>query len=88
MKYKSDLLAVHLNEFNLNFLLSGAKKYNCKSILKLITFKKINTFTDDTKQNYNLDPWVQSVSINTGKSSKSHKIFSLITFKGNSCRNL
>ena len=77
MKYKSDLLAVHLNEFNLNFLMSGAKKYNCKSILKLLKFKKIKTFTNDKKQNYNLDPWVQSVSINTGKSSKNHKILNL-----------
>ena len=39
MKYKSDLLVVHLNEFNLDFLLSGAKKYNCKSIIKLLKFK-------------------------------------------------
>ncbi len=77
MKYKSDLLVVHLNEFNLDFLLSGAKKYNCKSIIKLLKFKKINTFTNDKKQNFNLDPWVQSVSINTGKSSKDHKILNL-----------
>ena len=31
----------------------------------------------DTKQDYNLDPWVQSVSINTGKSSTKHKVYKL-----------
>tara|TARA_B110000003_G_scaffold276526_1_gene323592 strand:+ start:4804 stop:6150 length:1347 start_codon:yes stop_codon:yes gene_type:complete len=77
MKYKSDLFAVHLNEFNLNFLLAGAKKFKCKSILELFKSKKISTFTKDLEQNFNLDPWVQSVSINTGKSSKQHKILNL-----------
>ena len=77
MKYKSDLFAVHLNEFNLNYLAIGAKKYRCKSILELFKLKKIETYTQDIKQNFNLDPWVQSVSINTGKKSKKHKILNL-----------
>ena len=31
---KKKLLAINLNEFNLNFLKYGAKKYNCKNINK------------------------------------------------------
>ena len=77
MKYKSDLFAVHLNEFNLNYLAIGAKRYRCKSILEFFKLRKIETYTQDIKQNFNLDPWVQSVSINLGKSSKEHKILNL-----------
>ena len=72
-----NLLAIYLNEFNYNYLLKGAKKYNCKSIIEVLKLKKVSTFTKDTKQDYNLDPWVQSVSINTGKSSKKHKVLKL-----------
>ena len=71
----NNLLAIYLNEFNFNYLIKGAKKYKSKSILKVLRLKKVKTFTKDITQDYNLDPWVQSVSINTGKSSKKHKIF-------------
>ncbi len=73
----NNLLAIYLNEFNFNYLIKGAKKYKCKSILKFLKFKKVKTYTKDIKQDYDLDPWVQSVSINTGKSSKKHKILKL-----------
>lgn len=76
MKQKK-LLAVHLNEFNYDYLKYGAKKYKLKNIKKLLAFKKIKTFTKDKTQNKNLDPWVQSVSINSGQPSSKHKIFKL-----------
>ena len=72
-----NLLAIYLNEFNFDYLIKGAKKYKCKSVLKILKLKKVSTFTKDTKQDYNLDPWVQSVSINTGKSSSKHKVLKL-----------
>lgn len=74
---KKDLLAIYLNEFNNDYLYKGAKKYKCHLILKNLKLKNIETFTRDKKQNYNLDPWVQAVSISTGKSSKIHKIYNL-----------
>ena len=74
---KNKLLAIYLNEFNPEYLLKGARKYKCKSILKVLKFKKVKTYTKDQEQNFNLDPWVQSVSINTGKPSKLHKVFKL-----------
>ena len=75
--HKKNLFAVHLNEFNFNYLRKGAYKHNKKNIIKLLKLKKIKTFTKDKYQNKNLDPWVQSVSINTGKRSTNHRIFNL-----------
>ena len=36
---KKKLLAINLNEFNLNYIKYGAKKYNCKNIKKLLKLK-------------------------------------------------
>ena len=80
MKNKKKLLAIYFNEFNPDYLLKGAKKYKCSSILKILKLNKIKTFTNDKKQDFNLDPWVQSVSINTGKSSAKHKIYKIGQF--------
>ena len=74
---KKKLLVIHLNEFNYDFLVYGAKKYNLEYLKKLLKLKKISTFTRDKIQNKNLDPWVQGVSITVGKNSKNHKIFKL-----------
>lgn len=74
---KNNLLVIYLNEFNYRYLLNGAKKYNCRSILKILKLKKLKTYTKDDKQDFNLDPWVQSVSINTGKTSSQHKVLKL-----------
>lgn len=77
MKNIINLLAVNLNEFNYRFVIQNAKKFNCKNIINFLKKKKINTYTNDKIQHKNLDPWVQNVSISTGLSSKSHKIFNL-----------
>ena len=77
MKKNKDLLAIHLNEFNFNYLKYGVKKYRCKNIKKILNLKKISTYTEDKTQDKDLDPWVQSVSINSGKKSYSHKIYKL-----------
>ena len=77
MNLKKKLLAIHLNEFNYEFLRYGTKKYKLKYLKKLISLKRIDTFTKDKTQNKDLDPWVQSVSISSGKSSKKHKVFKL-----------
>lgn len=74
---KNNLLVIYLNEFNYRYLFNGAKKYNCRSILKILKLKKLKTYTKDDKQDFNLDPWVQSVSINTGKPSSQHKVLKL-----------
>ena len=77
MNHKKKLLAAYINEFNINFLVEGAKKYNCQSIIKFLKKKKLNTFTKDKIQNKNLDPWVQNVSINTGVPSSEHQVYNI-----------
>tara|TARA_Y100000816_G_C26103230_1_gene585307 strand:+ start:103 stop:1416 length:1314 start_codon:yes stop_codon:yes gene_type:complete len=75
---KQKILIVNLNEINLEFIKKNSKKYNCKEILKFLKKKnKVNTFSKDKIQHKDLDPWVQEVSINTGLSSRKHKIFNL-----------
>ena len=71
------LLAINLNEFNLKFLKYGSKKYNLKNINKFLKLSNIETFSVDKIQDKNLDPWVQSISINSGQRSSKHKIFNL-----------
>lgn len=77
MNIKKKLLAVYLNEFNLEYLKYGANKYKFENLKRLLSLKKIKTFTKDKIQNKNLDPWVQTVSISSGKSSKNHNVFKL-----------
>lgn len=75
MKNKK-LFLLEINECDFNFIIKGAKKFKCSNILKFFSNKKkINTCTNDNSEGYNLDPWVQWVSVHTGKSSKEHKIF-------------
>jgi hypothetical protein len=77
MKKKVNLLAINLNEINYRFIIQEAKRFNCRNIINFLNKKKINTYTNDKIQHKNLDPWVQNVSISTGFSSKTHKIFNL-----------
>lgn len=75
---KKRLLIVELNECDFDFFLYGAKKYNFPIIKNfLLSKKKINTFTKDKHEGFNLDPWVQWISVHTGKLSREHKIYRL-----------
>ena len=73
--FKKKLLAIHLNEFNYKFLHYGAKKFKCSNITKLLKYKKIETYSKNKIQDKDLDPWVQTVTMNTGKSANFHKIY-------------
>ncbi len=78
MNYKKQTLVLNLNEINLPFVLNNAKKNKNKNILKFFKNKHlIKTNTKDKIQHKNLDPWVQEVSVNTGKPSSEHRIFNL-----------
>ena len=68
---KKKLLIIELNECDFNFFLYWSKKYNFPTIEKFFQKrKKINTFTKDKHEGFNLDPWVQWISVHTGKKSK------------------
>ena len=78
LKKTNKLLFVQINEINKDYLLKGAKKYKCKKIISFFNTNKIcKIISPDKIQDKNLDPWVQSVSINTGKISDKHKIFEI-----------
>ena len=72
-----NLTILELNEFNQDYLFEIGNKYNLNSIKTLQSFYKIITTTKDKEEHKNLDPWVQWVSVHTGKDSSEHKIFEL-----------
>ena len=41
MKNKKKLLAIHLNEFNYEYLKYGSKKYKLRFLKKLVSLKKL-----------------------------------------------
>jgi hypothetical protein len=75
MKNNKKLIFIQLNEINFDIL----KKYNSKFSFKFFN----NFFFDNLKNTYSekdydlLEPWIQWVSIHTGKTAKEHNIFRL-----------
>lgn len=73
---KKNLVIFELNECDFSYFLYGAKKFKFQEIRKFIKSKIITrTYTKDKIEGLNLDPWVQWVSVHTGRNSKKHKIF-------------
>ncbi len=71
-----NLVVFEINECDFNFFLKGSTKYNYPNIKNFFKNRRvINTFTEDKVEGYNLDPWVQWVSVHTGKKSSHHKVF-------------
>ena len=73
---KKKLVIFEINECDFSYFLYGAKKFKFPEIKKFLDNKKITkTFTKDKIEGLNLDPWVQWVSVHTGRNSSKHKIF-------------
>ena len=68
------MLIIELNEFDPNYLKEVSKELKLHNIKKIFNLKHSNTFTDEKEEYQGLDPWVQWVSIHTGKAYKEHKI--------------
>ena len=68
------LTFIELNEFNLDLLVKYAKKYNLKNLKRILKSNHTKTNAYDQKEHFGLDPWVQWVSIHTGKPSNIHQI--------------
>jgi len=75
MNNNKKLIFIQLNEINFDIL----KKYSSKFSFKFFN----NSFFDNLKNTYSekdydlLEPWIQWVSIHTGKTAKEHNIFRL-----------
>jgi len=73
---KKNLVIFEINECDFKFILKGAKKFNYPLISNFFKYKKKTlTYTNDKVEGYNLDPWVQWVSVHTGLNSSKHKVF-------------
>tara|TARA_A100001015_G_scaffold319752_1_gene443695 strand:+ start:867 stop:2168 length:1302 start_codon:yes stop_codon:yes gene_type:complete len=70
------LVFFQLNEVDFDFIIKNSKKFGNKFNL-LKNTEKILTETEDSKEGFNLDPWVQWVSINSGIKSRFHKVYNL-----------
>ena len=68
------MLIIELNEFDPNYLKKVSKELNLENIQKIFKLKHSNTFTDEEDEHQGLDPWVQWVSIHSGKPYKEHQI--------------
>ena len=75
MKNKKKLLLIELNEINFDIVKKYNLKFNFKFFNKSFFSQLKKTKSED---DYDLlEPWIQWVSIHTGKSAKEHKIFRL-----------
>lgn len=69
------LIFIQLNEINIDLI----KKYALKKKFKFFTNDVLNkTITTKSENDYkNIEPWIQWVSVNTGKTANEHKVFRL-----------
>jgi hypothetical protein len=74
---KKDLIVFEINEADFSFFLYGAKKYKFPKIKNFFSKKKISTYSPDKIEGFNLDPWVQWVSVHTATTSSKHQVFRL-----------
>ncbi len=72
---KKKLLLIELNEINFDFLENYIQKYDLKHLRNICNLKKFKT---ESEAEYELlEPWIQWVSVHTGKNFNGHKIFRL-----------
>jgi hypothetical protein len=65
---------IEINEFNVDLMAKAAETLNANNLRRLLNLKHTETTTDDKFERFGLDPWVQWVSIHTGKTSAQHGI--------------
>lgn len=70
-------LIIELNEFSTPLLRFAASKMPLKNIERVLNFKETLTHTEDSYESGYLEPWVQWVSVHTGKPATEHKIMHL-----------
>ena len=74
-KINKKLIFIQFNEINFKLLTKYAEKYNFVNLKKILRLKSINTNSE--KKYELLEPWIQWLTIYTGKSADDHKIFRL-----------
>lgn len=68
------MILLEINEFNPELMGKAAAELNLHNLKRLLALKRSETTTDDKQERFGLDPWVQWVSIHTGKTSAEHGV--------------
>lgn len=68
------MILLEVNEFSPDLMRLAAKELNASNLTRLLQMRCSNTTTDDKYERFGLDPWVQWVSIHTGRLSSEHGI--------------
>lgn len=68
------MILLEVNEFSPELMHLAAKELNASNLFKLLQMQRSETTTDDKYERFGLDPWVQWVSIHTGRLSSEHGI--------------
>ena len=71
---KKKLLIIELNEFCPEYIKQLAQHYKLQNLIKVLNFTHTITLSNDKKEFYGLDPWVQWVNIHTGLRSEEHGV--------------
>jgi len=71
------VLLLELNEFSPELMQQAAEELGAPHLKKLLSLRKTLTTTGDSEERFGLDPWVQWVSIHTGKPSSEHQVHHL-----------
>jgi hypothetical protein len=74
-KLNKELLIIQLNEMNFDYANYYIEKYNLKNLKKIIEYD--NCVTNSENEYEKLEPWIQWVTFNTGKSADQHEVFRL-----------
>jgi len=68
------MIVVELNEFNRELFAKAAQAMELPMIERVLAMQWTKTITQDKEERHGLDPWVQWVSVHTGKPSHLHGI--------------
>jgi len=68
------MILLEINEFNPELMAKAAEELNADNLRWLLALQRSETTTDDKTERFGLDPWVQWVSIHTGKTSGQHQV--------------
>ena len=68
------MIFLEINEFSPDLMSKACDLLDAKNLKKLLALQHTYTTTDDKSERFGLDPWVQWVSIHTGKTSIEHGV--------------
>lgn len=68
------MFLLEINEFNPGLMALAAERLGARHLQRLLALKHTRTETDEKLERFGLDPWVQWVSIHTGRPAIEHGV--------------